>query len=87
MTCCSCLSAQVILEGRHAYWEPELQEQLETLMQTFENSTYVMDKLYTDCWLREWINLVENSQGIFNINVSTPDAWMASLKEVSLSLG
>ena len=76
----------MILEGRHAYWEPQVQQQLETLMQTFENSTYVMDKLYTDCWLREWLNLVENSQGVLNIDVSTREAWMASLKEVTFWL-
>ena len=52
-------------------------------MQTFENSSYVMaDSLYTDCWVRDWVRFVESSQGILNINVSTPEAWVGSLKEV-----
>ncbi|XP_043198060.1 patched domain-containing protein 3-like [Amphibalanus amphitrite] len=75
---------QVILNGTLPYWEPEIQEQVETLMETFENSTYVSDRLYNDCWLREWVNLVENSRGILNFNVSTPEEWISSLKSVFL---
>ena len=74
--------AQVILDGARPYWDPEVQSQVETLLQTFENSTYVTDRLYTDCWLREWVSLLENSRGILNLNVSTPAAWVATLKEV-----
>lgn len=73
---------QVIVEGNIDYFEPQIQTDLENLLQTFENSTYVDTSFYTEAWLREWISFVKNNQEILELNVSTRDLWMSELKKV-----
>ncbi|XP_037089285.1 patched domain-containing protein 3-like [Pollicipes pollicipes] len=76
---------QIIVEGELNYFDPVVQEQVETLMQTFENSSYVEGDFYTESWLREWTVFVTTSHDILNINVTSYGSWLDSLKTIFLN--
>ncbi|XP_043202388.1 patched domain-containing protein 3-like, partial [Amphibalanus amphitrite] len=75
---------QVIVQGKMDYSDPEVQRQVEKLLQTFENSTYIEGRFYTESWLRDWVSFVETSAPILNMNVSTPELWLEGYKTAFL---
>ena len=73
---------QVVVQGRLDYSDPEVQRKVEYLLETFENSSYVEDRFYTESWLRDWVNFVDTSASILDLNTSTPEQWLDSYKTV-----
>ena len=75
---------QVIVQGEYNYADPLIQHQVETLTQTFENTSYISSNpLYTESWLRRFVNYVENNGDYLNISIKTPQDFLKNLKEVS----
>ncbi|KAG8237793.1 hypothetical protein J437_LFUL015070 [Ladona fulva] len=46
---------QVIITGELNYSDPVIQQQIETLTQTFENTSFISSPLYTESWLRSFV--------------------------------
>lgn len=75
---------QVILEGDYDFSSPDFQAKVETLLQTFENSSFVEEKFYTESWLRDFTEFVDLNSGFFPMNLSTPEAWTQTAREVTV---
>ena len=73
---------QVIIDGKYDYSDPAVQRQVLDLLERFENSTFVASSLYTEAWLRDWVNLLETSGDFLQLDTSTPEKWTQSLKQV-----
>ena len=73
------------MEGKLDYSDPEVQRKVETLLQTFENSSYIEGRFYTESWLRDWASFVETSAPLLDMDVSTPDLWLDGFKSVRQS--
>ena len=72
----------MIVQGKLDYSDPEVQRKVEALLQTFENSTYIEDRFYTESWLRDWVNFVDTSADLLDLNTSTPELWLGAYKSV-----
>lgn len=73
------------MSGEHNYSDPLVQSQIEHLTQTFENTSYVSGSLYTESWIRSFIQYAKQNEDYLNISISTEDKFIAALKEVSLA--
>ena len=51
------LILQVIVEGQYNYSDPQLQDQLSTLVEAVKNSSYIDGEkdILTDFWMEKWI--------------------------------
>lgn len=74
---------QVVVEGEMNYFSESTQEKVERLLQTFENSTYVEEKFYTESWLRDWTDFLLTSSDILGLNITNYQQWRKELKSVS----
>ena len=52
------------------------------LIDTFENSSYVAEPLYTECWLRAWLGWVDRNKDFFEFNITEEADFASNLKEV-----
>lgn len=64
------------------YSDPFIQQQVENLTQTFENTSYISTPLYTESWLRSFIQYAERNEEYLNISIKTHDGFLSALKEV-----
>lgn len=55
---------------------------VENLTQTFENTSYISSALYTESWIRSFTQYVGRNEDYLNISISSPDSFLAALKEV-----
>jgi hypothetical protein len=77
---------QVVISGELNYSDPVTQAQVESLTQTFENTTYISSPLYTESWLRSFVGYVRRNQDYLNVSIDTEDGFIKTLKEVSVIL-
>lgn len=73
---------QVVVSGEMDYSDPFVQQQVENLTQTFENTSYISNPLYTESWLRSFIQYAERNEEYLNISIKTRDGFISALKEV-----
>jgi predicted RND superfamily exporter protein len=76
---------QVVVAGEYDYSDPEIQRQVENLTQTFENTSYVSNTLYTESWLRSFIQYAERNEDFLNISIKTKPGFLQALKEFWLA--
>ncbi|CAH1155955.1 unnamed protein product [Phaedon cochleariae] len=77
---------QVIVSGEHDYSDPKIQKQVENLTATFENTTYISNNtLYTESWLRSFIQYTERNKDYLNLTVDTKKGFTDALKEYWLA--
>ncbi|XP_060529201.1 patched domain-containing protein 3 [Cylas formicarius] len=76
---------QVIVSGKYDYSDPKVQREVEKLTQTFENTSYVSNTLYTESWLRSFLQYVERNEDYLNISIKTPKDFSSVLKELWLA--
>ncbi|XP_050498733.1 patched domain-containing protein 3 [Diabrotica virgifera virgifera] len=76
---------QVIISGQYDYSDPKIQAQVENLTQTFENTSYISNTLYTESWLRSFIQYTERNQDYLNLTVNTKKGFTDALKELWLA--
>jgi hypothetical protein len=68
------------------YWKPDVQEQLDSFLRDIESHELFGDSLYTDSWLRGFLQFVEvNKAYIDNLEISNKTNFMKNLKDVYLS--
>lgn len=73
---------QVIVSGEMDYSDPFVQQQIENLTQTFENTSYISSPLYTESWLRSFLQYAERNEDYLNITLKTEQGFTSALKEV-----
>lgn len=76
---------QVVIAGNYDYSDPKIQQQVENLTQTFENTSYISNGLYTESWLRSFLQYAERNQDYLNISVNTKKDFIKTLKELWLT--
>lgn len=64
------------------YSDPINQNQIENLMQTLENTSYVLTPLYTESWLRSFLSYIERNNDYLNLTLDTEQNFLDVLKEV-----
>lgn len=67
------------------YSDKFVQQQVENLTQTFENTSYISNPLYTESWLRSFLQYAERNEDYLNISLKTEDGFISALKEVTKS--
>nr|CAD7195522.1 unnamed protein product [Timema douglasi] len=72
---------QVVISGEYDYSDPEIQEQVENLTQSFENTSFISTPLYTESWLRSFVGYVKRNQDYLNVSIDTEDDFISTLKE------
>jgi len=75
---------QVIISGALNYSDPAIQEQVENLTQTFEASPYISTPLYTESWLRSFVNYVKRNEDYLNVTIDTEESFIKTLNELWL---
>jgi hypothetical protein len=68
------------------YSDLHVQEQVENLTQTFENSPYISSALYTESWLRSFVSYVHRNQDFLNVTIDTEPEFIKNLNEVRFIL-
>lgn len=74
---------QVIVSGNYDYSDPVIQHEVENLTQTFENTSYISNTLYTESWLRSFLLYADRNKDYLNITVDNKKEFIKNLKEVS----
>jgi hypothetical protein len=72
---------QVVITGALNYSSPQVQSDLELILQRFENSTFV-DPSYTESWLRDFLDFVRRSEEYEPIDISDEKKFITELTEV-----
>ena len=72
-----------MISGPYNYSSPKVQEGLERLLSELENTTYI-DPLYTESWLRDFLDYVRRNQDYSPIDISNEKAFIEALNVVSL---
>ncbi|XP_050310845.1 patched domain-containing protein 3-like isoform X1 [Anthonomus grandis grandis] len=71
---------QVIVAGDYDYSDPKVQQKVEKLTQTFENTSYVTN-IYTESWLRDFLNYIERNFDDHNTPTNTTKGFIDALEE------
>ncbi|ETN66903.1 hypothetical protein AND_001302 [Anopheles darlingi] len=75
---------QVIVTGDLNYSDPNTQMQIEELMQSLENTSYVTSPLYSESWLRSFISYVDRNNDYLNLTLDSEQAFIDALREIWL---
>lgn len=73
---------QVIVTGELDYSDSVIQNQVEQLTQNLENTTYISGALYTESWLRSFVQYAGQNEDYLNISIKTEKSFIAALKQV-----
>lgn len=73
---------QVVISGEYNYSDPNVQNEVETLTRQLENTSYVSNSLYTESWLRTFVDYVSRNNDYLNITIDTEEDFIQNLKEV-----
>lgn len=72
-----------MISGELDYWEESVQNEIENLTRTFEQSPYVSSSsLFTESWLRSFKGYVDRNKDTMNISIDTKENFVKTLKEV-----
>lgn len=74
----------MIISGQYDYSDPKVQQEVEKLTQTFENTSYITNSLYTESWLRSFLQYVDRNSDYLNISLKTQKDFMDALEEVCI---
>ncbi|XP_044732551.1 patched domain-containing protein 3 isoform X2 [Chrysoperla carnea] len=75
---------QVIVSGEMNYSDPKVQQTIEDVMQSLENTSYISPPIYSESWLRSFLQYMERNQDYLNMSIATEPEFIASLKELWL---
>ncbi|XP_046965285.1 patched domain-containing protein 3 isoform X2 [Vanessa cardui] len=75
---------QVVISGNYNYSDPKIQDEVEILTQRLENTSYISNSLYTESWLRTFVNYVERNNDYLNVSIDTEEDFIQNLKELWL---
>lgn len=66
------------------YWDVDVQNEIENLTKTFENSTFISSPLYTESWVRSFVNYVNRNQEELNVTIDTRETFLQTLNDVRI---
>ncbi|CAB3255396.1 unnamed protein product [Arctia plantaginis] len=75
---------QVVISGEYNYSDPKVQDEVETLTQKLENTSYISNSLYTESWLRTFVDYVSRNNDYLNVTIDDEDEFLRNLKELWL---
>lgn len=75
----------MVVSGEYDYSDPVIQRQVEELTQTFENTSYISNTLYTESWLRSFLQYAERNEDYLNISIRNKENFIKTLKELWLA--
>lgn len=75
---------QVVITGEYNYSDPVVQDQVEQLTQQLENTSYISNSLYTESWLRTFVNYVSRNNDYLNVTIDNEADFLLNLKEVTI---
>ncbi|XP_045785831.1 patched domain-containing protein 3 [Maniola jurtina] len=75
---------QVVISGNYNYSDPMIQDEVENLTQKLENTSYISNSLYTESWLRTFVNYVDRNNDYLNVSIDTEEDFIHNLKELWL---
>lgn len=75
---------QVVISGEYNYSDPNVQSEVETLTQQLENTSYISNSIYTESWLRTFVDYVSRNSDYLNVTIDTEEDFIANLKELWL---
>ena len=75
------IPSQVVISGQYDYSSPEVQEGLLRLLSQLENTTFI-DPLYTESWLRDFLDYVRRNQDYTPIDISNEALFIEALNSV-----
>ncbi|XP_035436097.2 patched domain-containing protein 3 [Spodoptera frugiperda] len=75
---------QVVISGEYNYSDPKVQDQVEELTKSLENTSYISNSLYTESWLRTFVDYVSRNNDYLNVTIDNEDEFIQNLKELWL---
>jgi patched domain-containing protein len=72
-----------VVDGPLDYSNRTIQAEIENLMGTLENTSYITSPLYSESWLRSFVNYVDRNQDYLNMSIDTEEDFIKSLRKVS----
>ncbi|CAH0748353.1 unnamed protein product [Diatraea saccharalis] len=72
---------QVVISGNYNYSDPKIQDEVEFLTQRLENTSYISNSLYTESWLRTFINYVSRNNDYLNVTIDNEPDFIRNLKK------
>ncbi|XP_023242223.1 patched domain-containing protein 3-like [Centruroides sculpturatus] len=78
---------QVVINEPLEYWKPEVQQEVEHVLQKFENAPHIADSYLTESWLRYFLKMVkdERSSTLFsNFNLTNKIDFLIALQRIFL---
>nr|XP_040578462.1 LOW QUALITY PROTEIN: patched domain-containing protein 3-like [Lepeophtheirus salmonis] len=76
----------VVLSGHFNYSNLQVQNDVEKLLKKLENSSFV-DHVYTESWYRDFLDYVKRNKDFAELDISTEENFISTLKEVYLGSG
>lgn len=70
---------QLVVEGKYNYSDKNFQEDLENMLTTFENKSYMAGKTLTESWLRSFLIFTRYT----NLNIQSEQEFVHEVKNVS----
>lgn len=75
-----------MIAGDYNYSDPITQAQIENFTQVLENTSYVSNTLYTESWLRSFLQYIDRNQDYLNVSIATEVEFIEALKKVTYKL-
>lgn len=71
-----------MITGNYNFSDPQVQDEVEMLTQKLENTSYISNSLYTESWLRTFVNYVSRNNDYLNVTIDNEVDFIKNLKEV-----
>ena len=72
----------MVISGGYNYSDPKIQDEVETLTKKLENTSYISNSLYTESWLRTFVDYVSRNNDYLNVTIDNEADFIQNLKEV-----
>lgn len=79
---CNVSVSQVVITGEYNYSDPMVQEEVDKLTRRLENTSYISNSLYTESWLRTFVDYVSRNNDYLNVTIDNEVDFIHNLKEV-----
>ncbi|XP_023242143.1 patched domain-containing protein 3-like [Centruroides sculpturatus] len=80
---------QIVINQALDYSNPIVQEEVENILTTFENSPYISGREHSLCWIREYLSFIRNNDINYlmnDFNTTNSTGFIQGLKQVFLRL-
>lgn len=73
-----------MITGEYNYSDPMVQYEVDKLTRRLENTSYISNSLYTESWLRTFVDYVSRNNDYLNVTIDNEVDFIHNLKEVSI---